>query len=817
MPRLRERLGKLKGKSIDELRLRCAQAAHARLERLGLSRDCREPSDRAFARIFDRDVASDEPGYADELLRRFREQNQELARRLPGLGDPAATARAFHARCPEAAAGAIAAAERIAAGFVDLGDRGVAIGACPDWTTEPVSGKRAPAIHWSRIAFLDPAVAGDCKLTWELNRHQYLVTLGRAYLLTNDDRYASLIADHLSSWMDGNPPKIGINWTSSLEVGLRAISWIWAPYLLRNAPSLDPRVFVRALKFLYLQARHIQRNLSVYFSPNTHLTGEALALLYIGTAFPELEHAAEWRTLGTRILSEQLERQLLGDGVYFEQSTYYHRYTTDFYLHALLLCRSTEPWLAATIRSKLGRLLDYLLSITRPDGTSPLIGDDDGGRLVMLGQRAANDFRDTLAVGAALLARGDCAYVARNCVEELLWLCGPEGVEAYDSLEASPPARTSRAFAESGYFVMRESWDRVADWALVRCGPHAEHAAAHAHADALAVELSVAGEPMLVDAGTYLYTASRAEREYFRSSAAHNTVTIDGLSSAEPATSPFKWKSVPRSRSTAWVSNTVFDFFEGEHDGYRRLDAPAVHSRAVFFLRGQYWVIRDRVRGDGRHHLALYLHWTPGITLSSEGCTLVARAPGSQGPLVKSRIFARAGELSCEQGWISSAYGTRARAPMSVFRLDGECTEDIVTVIAKSTAAVRLEECVWTAGCARECGKLGVMTASTSDTILSGPTTLASPERDEIISDARWTWVRRSLDGELLAFAIIHGRSLIIDDRPEFQAESIVDCAVGQRGPDGWHVEVQGPRGWSQRSSGSSSNRIEDSCAASVE
>ena len=355
MPRLLERVRKLKGASIDELRVRCAQAAHTRLERVGLSAESRAPSDKALLRLLD---CLGDPPLADGngLLKRFRERTRSSANFLGGLNDPAKTAREFRRRCPQATAATIAAAERIAAGQVDLGDRIVSIGSRPDWTLEPLSGKRAPAIHWSRIAFLDPLVAGDCKLTWELNRHQYFVTLGRAYLLTGDDRYAALIAEHLAWWMEDNPPKIGINWTSSLELALRAISWIWALYLVRNSSRLEGGVFLQALRYLYLHARHIERYLSTYFSPNTHLTGEALGLLYVGTAFPEFKRARHWRALGGRILAEQLDRQLFADGVYFEQSTYYHRYTTDFYLHALLLTQwkvdsaSTALWMETFYR-----------------------------------------------------------------------------------------------------------------------------------------------------------------------------------------------------------------------------------------------------------------------------------------------------------------------------------------------------------------------------------------------------------------------------------------------------------------------------------
>jgi len=812
MPGLAERLEKLRGKSLRELRERGAQAALARLEQFGLSWDCREPSDRVFARVFDAQRIPKHRVNGDELLQRFRKVDLPLGRYLGGLARPAVTARCFRMRCPRGADAVIAAAEQVLSGRVDLGARTDVIGERPDWTLEPRSRKRAPAVHWSRIAYLDPEVAGDCKFTWELNRHQYFVTLAQAYLLTGEDRYAQRLTAHLWSWMDDNPPQIGINWTSSLELALRAISWIWALALARTAPSLTGEVYLRSLKFLYLQARHIERNLSTYFSPNTHLTGEALALLYISTAFPEFKVAHRWRSVGLRVLAEELERQVLPDGVYFEQSTYYHRYTADFYLHALLLAGADRA--GDVFRSKLNALLEYLVHITRPDGTTPFIGDDDGGRLVVLGQRAGNDFRDTLAIGAAVLRRGDCAYVAGNSVEELTWLLGPDGAQKYDEIERAVPLSASRAFAASGYYVMRENWTSSADWALVRSGSAPHLIGAHAHADALAIEVSMGGRPVLIDAGTYVYTASRADRDYFRGGAAHNTITIDGKASAEPAASPFKWQSVPRPRESAWLSNAAFDFFEGEHDGFTRLSPPAVHSRAVFFLRGAYLVIRDRIRSAGKHHLALHWHWAPDVALVAQAGN-VFTATVANTLLVTGRIFARTGELSCDTAWVSPAYGMRTLAPVCIYRLDADGTEETVTLLV--SPSVRIRDSEWHASAQNEAGVLTIEMDSTRDTILTGPVLSDVDGHQQVMADAKWTWVRYSLDGEPLEFVLIHGSNLLLGKTPVFRADRTVDCAVGRRVGGVWEIALQDGEGALIPSSTQMADRVDGSCVASVE
>src|SRR5262245_8600010 len=262
----------------------------------------------------------------------------ELRRKIVGM---------MNHRFPDERDAIIKTAEAAIAGkFSLLGHAGLSFGDPPDspidWSLDPVSGKRAPFRHWSKLHPLDPLGGGDPKVVWELNRHAHFVTLGQAYWLTNDDRFAAAFVDQLSAWIDANPVGMGINWASSLEVAFRSIAWLWALGLCADSRRVTPDFFARMLKSLIAHGRHIEKYLSYYFSPNTHLTGEALGLFYLGLALPELNRAEGWRNLGLRILLDQASKQIRPDGVYFEQSTYYHRYTTDFYTHLFALIRAND-------------------------------------------------------------------------------------------------------------------------------------------------------------------------------------------------------------------------------------------------------------------------------------------------------------------------------------------------------------------------------------------------------------------------------------------------------------------------------------------
>ncbi len=607
-------------------------------------------------------------------------------------------------------------------GLTDLG-----FGEPIDWHLEATSGKRTGLDHWSRMTDLDPEVAGDDKVTWELNRHQHFVTFGQAWRLTGGERYVEAFVNQASAWMDANPPKRGINWASSLELAFRIISWLWAWRLCADSPLLTTTFTSRLLKYLVAQGRHIESYLSHYSSPNTHLTGEALGLFYLGAALPELRRARHWRDLGLRLLLDQLPIHVRRDGVYFEQASYYHRYTADFYTHLLLLA----PELRGEVGESLTLLHDHLMWITRPDGSSPFIGEDDGGRLIKLGDRALDDFRDTLATGAALFGRGDWKFVAGEAAVETLWLLGPQGLADYDRLKPEPPGERARAFDESGYFIMRDGWAGESSYALVDCGPHgAPFGGCHAHADALAIEFAAGGVTWLLDPGTFNYTGDPQARDEFRSTAAHNTVTVDDEWQSIPG-KPFTWRRSANCAHRTFIAEAGFAYFEGSHDGYQRLSDPVIHTRSVFFVEADeesdlptYLVVRDRFDARERHRYAIHYHFPAGCEVAVDKQEVRAAKPG--GARLVVRVFGNVGlRARVRGGWVSRGYGHRDLAPVAVIEAEAAGPQEFVSIIApdKQGQAVRIESqivsaqasgFILSAGATRDVVSLGSETAPIS-------------------------------------------------------------------------------------------------------
>ena len=563
-------------------------------------------------------------------------------------------------RFPDASADAAMRGDRLLAGQHDLlGYRGLKIS---DWHSDPVHHRRAPLVCWADVPYLDPSI-GDHKIIWELNRHQYFLQLGRAYWLTGDPRYAHGIVDQVDSWLEANPPLTGINWASMLEIGFRTISWTMAIHFL--AGTADVRFpSGRCLAALERQLKHLEEHLSYYFSPNTHLTGEALALYVVGHAFPELDSSGRWIETGRRILLREIDRQILRDGGHVERSMHYQRYTLDFYLLALLTARRAGDVHAEhAFGDAAGRLADFTYGIADDKGCLPLIGDDDGGMLWPVTGRDCVDVRDSLATAAVVLNR---PHLARwGLQEEIFWMATREAIafvnhekEVGDSRPDFGPG--SQTFPDTGYVVMRSADDH----AVLDAGAHGYMNGGHAHADALSLTLSIGGRPLLIDPGTATYTMDSQLRNRMRGSVNHNTVCLDGSPQSIPA-DPFHWATAADAHLHASRHSACFDWAEATHEGY----APVQHRRSVIRADGSGWLVVDEIRGtacgddsDAIHSAATHWHFHPGWMLRDEGMG-VLRATHLEGAdawllFDAADVSLVHGDEESGLGWYAPVYGT---------------------------------------------------------------------------------------------------------------------------------------------------------------
>lgn len=571
---------------------------------------------------------------------------------------PTGAATAVAARWPASIPATLRHADRVLEGrFRLLGWSDIRWPIPIDWHFEPLQGRRAPMRHWRAIPFLNADEVGDHKVLWELNRQQYLVTLAQAKLLSGDARYSRHAVRLMTEWLEANPPAWGINWASSLEVAFRAISWLWTIRLLGAEPAFESGELRAVEEGLYCHGRHLERHLSTYFSPNTHLTGEALALLYLGLALQNGPAPKRWEDLGREILLEELTRQVQPDGTHFEQSPWYHRYTIDFYLHALLLGGWT-PGQTEALRTTLREMTRALVHLVRPDGSLPLVGDDDGGSLLRLDETSITDARGTLALAGAVLRQSEAKFLAGSAPVSLWWLLGTEGVNRYDELPTAPPAELSVQLGNAGWHLMRDSWDGEANWLFFDAGPVGALSGGHGHADVLTFEACVDGRPVLVDPGTGAYVGELRDR--LRGTAAHNGLTIADESSSIPG-GPFRWRTRATGRTIRVVQGERARLIVAEQDGFERLDPPVEQQRSLVAVERAGWVVEDVVSGRAARKVAQ--HFQCGVEVRVEwidGHPLLLPAGGRRGLLM---LAAAPGTWTYAEGLVSPGYGQAQSAP----------------------------------------------------------------------------------------------------------------------------------------------------------
>jgi hypothetical protein len=531
-----------------------------------------------------------------------------------------------------------------------LGYGPIKLGPTTDWHRDPVTSRAWERRYWADYQGVQDSGGLDPKIIHELNRHQHLPRLAKAYFLTGDERYALEAVAQLNSWIDQNPPGIGINWQSSLEIAIRAISWLWTIFPLLSSKSFDDASAQRIGDSLFAQLEHVHRYTSLFSSPNTHLIGEAAALFIAGLVFQDLKRPAVWLRRGASLLTEAAEKQVLDDGVYGELSSCYHCYALDFYLQAIVLAEQNGFHLAEPVPHRVRGMLQFLMHLTRPDGTLPSLGDDDGGRALTLDKRDYRSFQDGLCLGAILYRRGDFKRQAGAFCQEALWMLGEDAWDTYRQLASREPSETQAYYPFAGYFVWRSCWGPLASHLVFDCGGLGMLTGAHAHADALAITLFGGGRELLLDSGTFVYNCAPEWRNYFRSTRAHNTVTVDGRDQAEQG-GPFHWKTRIHTRAARDFSSSGIEYVEGEHDGYRRMPQGVIHRRRLLFIPPEAWLVVDDFRGSGEHTFDFRYHFPADAAAAEPQLRPIASQP------VKTVRTA---------GWVSRGYGEKK--PCSTLR-----------------------------------------------------------------------------------------------------------------------------------------------------
>lgn len=561
-------------------------------------------------------------------------------------------------------AAALAAADRLMAGEAEFFGVTRTDMVDPDWTRDPKTGRRAPGDTYAfDVAYRDEDAVGDIKQIWEPSRHQYLTVLAAAYALTGDDAYALRVSAHLRSWWAANPPMRGPHWISGIELGIRLLSWVWVRRLLDGWDGATDLFEGNA------EARHQirthQRWLTAFpshgSSANNHAVAESAGLLAAACAFPWFPDSAGWRDSALSTLQEHLCRNTFDSGLNRELATEYHGLVLELGLAALAEARAAGVRVPDPLRDVLVRMCDALAAVVDGALRPPRQGDADDGYGLLLGG-SSQRWASLLNIGSALAGAATWwpdlppADLQARAVSAL---SGPA-----PRCPAGRPTSRPAHFVDAGLTVLRR--DDV--WCRCDGGPHGFGSiAAHAHADALSIEVRHGGVEVLADPGTYCYHGEPRWRGYFRSTRGHNTLELDGVDQSTSG-GPFLWTRHARSRVLAVETDSPTCRWSAEHDGYATGRAPARHRRTVELDAAELRVL-DEVDVKRPRSGRLSFHLGPDVTAELAGTVAGLSWPDRDRKRSATLSLPRAltwslhrGESGPPVGWYSPGFGRKQPA-----------------------------------------------------------------------------------------------------------------------------------------------------------
>ena len=514
-------------------------------------------------------------------------------------------------------------AEEVSAGLFTFAGTSRRLGTEPDWLAAELPPDEEWRIEWSKF--------------------YYGRDLAHAFGQTGEARFLRAWELLVGSWIAQAPS----GWETSDVAARRIQNWIYAWQEFASARAfagLAPGLAERLAASIAEQAADVRANLT---PERNHRTLELYALFLVPLALPELDPDLELLAFSVDQLERALRAEFRPDGVHRESSTHYHLIALRSFVGARENARRFGLRFSPEFDAGLERACEFALHCTRPDGAIPALSDADTGR-----------YEDVLALAGELLGRPDLVYASSR---------GARGTR---------PSRRHASFHAGGYHVQRSGWGEGTTpyeherFLIFDCGPLGD--GGHGHYDLLSVEIAAAGRPLVVDPGRYTYSEEPPNlRRWFKGTAAHNTVCVDGLDQT-PYRRGGPEGPVAEGRSLGRVTRPELDLLGGEA---RSPVYEAIHTRVVAFVADRYWIVEDRLRGERAHRYDLRFHLGPEALGKTSVGPRSVRAPDL------GLVFAPGAALRLERGWVAPSYGRRIEAPVVSAVVEGAAEAAFVTLV----------------------------------------------------------------------------------------------------------------------------------------
>ena len=519
-----------------------------------------------------------------------------------------------------------------------------------DWQRDYRSGLRWElkyAFDYDVQALGQPS---DVRIVWELSRLHFLTDLGKAYRWSNDEKYVRKFVELVCDWDEKNPYEFSVNWTCPMDVAIRAVNIIWGLMLVLPSPSLGEEFLARVLRMLVQHGHHIRQNLEYADVRNNHYLSDLVGLIYLGLFLPESELAAGWLKFAVPHFEAEISHEVYADGVNHEGTIPYHRLVVELFISTATFLKLNSIAMGKEFKDRLERSLEFVHAYVKPDGSCPMFGDADDGRLHVLGTQSINDHRHLLASGAVLFDRSDFKARAGRLWEEAAWLMTPEGVARFQQLPLSSPLERSASFSVGGFYFLKSAETYV----CIDCGDVGMRGrGGHGHCDILSFEACFNGENVVVDRGCNQYTASRAARRETLVARSHNTILIDDEDYARVLDIGLAQVQNTPGKVLEWHVSESGTVFVGEHYGYAHKQI--VHRRRIELSGPGGMLLTDELTGSGEHAITARFYLAVGCAARVEDARCVIET--SQGNSVTITVDEAAGAWAIQESTVFPTYG----------------------------------------------------------------------------------------------------------------------------------------------------------------
>jgi len=455
----------------------------------------------------------------------------------------------------------------------------------------------------------------DIKTPWELSRFQHLVILGQAYEITHDEKYAQTFVEHITDWLTKNPYMLGINWASPMEVGVRAINWIWAWHYFKNSGLITLEFWRKFTCSLDDHMHYLENNWETYDGrTSNHYLADLIGYFYLCWFFEGTPSIIKKRNWCYQEMLREFDKQIFNEGTSYEGSTAYHTLVTQMFDHFVFLCEEFNLPLSDDFKAKHKRMHEFIWWCTINDNEMIKIGDDDSGKLVFFSWQSQE----------------------KKCIE---------GIKSY------PLFGLSIFKNEKLHLTLRHH------------AYHKRQSSGHMHNDALSITLAAHGTPIIIDPGSYTYTPSKIWRNHFRSVAVHNTFYV---TNQEPVLFDERLFALNIPAASAevlyegWKNKITLadtqNIVSASHNLYSRFGLEAHRTVCVennTITITDWWSSKEKTFNDKQSSYNFTLH--PEITAKKEDEHWVFYHNDKSIARMKSNL-----EFTLHDTWVSLGYGNKA-------------------------------------------------------------------------------------------------------------------------------------------------------------